>query len=76
MITSLVTTFCSGLQRGCDHFFSDQDHLVMAEITFRMAVIISSMAKITFVVADRTFKVIVITSAVAKIIFWGGCYNF
>ena len=39
----------------------------MAEIEFTVAVIHSSMAKITFVVAEITFKVPVITSSVAKI---------
>ena len=40
---------------------------VMAGITFKVAVIISSLAKITFVVAEITFKIAVITSSVAKI---------
>ena len=41
----------------------------MAEITFKVAVIPSSVAKITFVVAVITFRVAVITSSVTKIIF-------
>ena len=39
----------------------------MAEITFKVAVISSSVAKITFVVAEIIFKVAVITSSVVKI---------
>ena len=41
----------------------------VAEITIKVAVITSSVAKITFVGAVITFKVAVITSAVAKITF-------
>ena len=41
--------------------------LVVAEITFKVAVITSSVANITFVVAEITFKVAVVTSSVAKI---------
>ena len=37
---------------------------VVAEITFKVAVVISSVVKITFVVAEITFKVVVITSSV------------
>ena len=40
---------------------------VMAEITFKMAVMTSLVTKITFVVAEITFKVAVIPSSVAKI---------
>ena len=40
----------------------------LAEMTFKVAVITSSVAKITFVVDEITFKVVVITSSVAKII--------
>ena len=43
--------------------------IAMAEITFKVAVITSSVAKITFVVAEITFKVAMITSSVAKITF-------
>ena len=39
----------------------------MAEITFKVAVITSSVAKISFVVAETTLKVAVITSSVDKI---------
>ena len=42
---------------------------VMAGITFKVAVIPSSLANITFVVAEITFKVAVITSSQAKITF-------
>ena len=38
-------------------------------MTFKVAVITPSLAKITFVVAMITFKVAVITSSVAKITF-------
>ena len=41
----------------------------MAGMTFNVAVITSSLAKITFVVAEITFKVAVITSSVVKITF-------
>ena len=39
----------------------------VVKITFKMDVIISSVAKITFVVAEITFEVDVITSTVTKI---------
>ena len=39
----------------------------MAEITFKVAVITSSVVRITFVVAEITFEMAVITSSVAKI---------
>ena len=42
---------------------------MVAEITFKVGVIISSVVKITFVVAEITLKVDVITSSVAKITF-------
>ena len=42
---------------------------IIVEITFKVAVITSSVAKITFVVAEITFKVAMITSSVAKITF-------
>ena len=41
----------------------------MAEISFKVAVIIFAVVKITFVVAEIFFKVVVITSSVAKITF-------
>ena len=41
----------------------------MSEIFFKVAVMTSSLAKITFVVAEITFKVVMITSSVAKITF-------
>ena len=41
-----------------------------------MAVITSSVAKITFVGAEVTFKVVVITSLVIKITFCSGLHNF
>ena len=41
--------------------------LVVAEITFKVAVSTSSMAKIIFIVAEITFKVIVITPSVVNI---------
>ena len=40
---------------------------VVAEMTFKFVMIISSVAKITFVVAEITFKMAVITSSVVKI---------
>ena len=40
-----------------------------AEITFKVAVITSSVTKITFVVAEITLKLVVITSPVVKITF-------
>ena len=43
----------------------------MAEITFKVAVMTSSVAKITFGVVEIIFKVAVITSSVAKItVLW------
>ena len=42
-------------------------NFVLVEITIKLAVITSSVAKIFFVVAQITFKVAVITSSVAKI---------
>ena len=41
----------------------------MAEITFKIVVITSSVAKITFAVTEITFIVAVITSLVVKITF-------
>ena len=41
----------------------------MAEITFKVAMITSSVAKITFVVAEITLKMALITSSVVKITF-------
>ena len=41
----------------------------MAEITFKVDVIPSSMVKITLVVAEITFKVAVTTSSVVRITF-------
>ena len=41
----------------------------MAGITFKVALITSSLAKIILVVAEITFKVVVITSSVVKISF-------
>ena len=41
----------------------------MAEITFKVAMISSSVTKITFVVAEITFKVDVITYPVVDITF-------
>ena len=40
----------------------------MAEVSFKVAVITSSVAKSNFVVVEITFKVVVITSSAAKII--------
>ena len=40
---------------------------VEANITFKVAVITSSVVKITLLVAEITFKVVIITSSVAKI---------
>ena len=58
--------FCSGRY----HFSSVDKGLLVAkmtfveaEITFKVAVITSSLAKITFVVAEITLKVAVITSS-------------
>ena len=39
----------------------------MAEVAFKVVVITSLVAKITFVVAEITFNVVVITSSVGKI---------
>ena len=39
----------------------------MAEMTFKMVVITSSVVKITFVMAEITFRMIVISSSVVKI---------
>ena len=41
----------------------------MAEMTFKLVMITSSVAKITFVVAEITLKKAVITSSVVKITF-------
>ena len=41
----------------------------MAEITFKVVVITSSVVKITFVVAEITLQVVVVTSSVAKSTF-------
>ena len=41
----------------------------MSEIFFKVAVMTSPVAKITFLVAEITFKVVMITSSVAKITF-------
>ena len=41
----------------------------MAEITFKVAMITSSMTKITFVESEITLKMAVITSSVVKITF-------
>ena len=41
----------------------------MAYIIFKVGVIASLVAKITFVVAEITFKVVVLTSSVAKMTF-------
>ena len=40
---------------------------VVAEITFKLAVNTSSVAKITFVLAEITLNMVVITSSVVKI---------
>ena len=42
---------------------------VVAEIAFKVAVMPSSVAKITFAVSEITFKVPVITSSMVKITF-------
>ena len=42
-------------------------NFVVAEMTFKVAVITSSVVKITFVVAEKTFKVTVISSSVDNI---------
>ena len=47
----------------------DRITFVVAEITFKVTVIPSSVANITFVVVEVTFKVAGITSSVAKINF-------
>ena len=44
----------------------------MAEITFKVAMITSSMTKMTFVVSEITLKMAVITSSVVKITFEKG----
>ena len=41
----------------------------MVEITFQVAVVTSTVTKITFVVNETTFKVALITSPVVNIIF-------
>ena len=43
-------------------FFEAKIIFVMAEISFKVAVITSPVAKITFLVAEKTFKIGVITS--------------
>ena len=43
------------IKSGCDDFLSDQDHFFVAEITFKVPVITSSVAKITFVETEITF---------------------
>ena len=54
---------------------------MVAEITFTVTVITSSLAKSTFVVAEITFKVAVVTFSVAKIttvvseITFKSCYD-
>ena len=45
----------------------DKITFVVADITFKVAMITSSVTKIAFVVNEITFKVAVITSSVAKI---------
>ena len=47
----------------------DKITFVVAEITFKVAIITSSLAKITFVVAEITLRMAVITSSVVKITF-------
>ena len=42
---------------------------VVTDITFKVAVITSSVSNITFVVAEITFEVVVIISSVVKITF-------
>ena len=42
---------------------------IVAEITFKIAVITSSVVKITFLVAEKTFLVAEISSQVVKITF-------
>ena len=42
---------------------------MVAEITFKLAVVTSSVAKITFVVNEILFKVAVITSSMVNITF-------
>ena len=42
---------------------------VVADIVWKVAVISSSVVKITFVVAEITFRMVVITSSVVKITF-------
>ena len=39
---------------------------VVAEITFKVAVVTSSLDKISFVVDETIFKVVVITSSVSR----------
>ena len=48
-------------------FFSGQYHFVVDEVTVKVAVITSSVAKNIFGVAEITFKVAVITSSVDNI---------
>ena len=46
---------------------------VVAEITFKMVVITSSVVEITFVMAEITFRMVAITSSVVKIsLYWFG----
>ena len=42
---------------------------IVFEITFKVAVVTSSLAKITFVENERTFKVALITYSVVNIVF-------
>ena len=50
-------------------YYSNKDHFCSGLHNFKVAVITSSPAKITFVVAEITFKIAVITSSVVKITF-------
>ena len=74
-----IFVVCGRFFSGQDHFvvankitFSVADTSLLvakmvAEIPFKVAVVISSVAKISFVVTETTFNVVVITSSVADI---------
>ena len=44
----------------CNHFFSYQDHFVVFQVVFKIAMITSSVVKIPFVVAEVNSEVIVV----------------
>ena len=55
----VITSYSHG---DLDHFFNGWQFVIAAEITFRLAVITSSVFKITNVAAEIIFNVAVITT--------------